>query len=50
MSDFYHLSTDIVHPDFFYTHKDAVSQYVAVRLATVLGIRLLAVLVTSIIV
>jgi hypothetical protein len=51
MLDFYHLSTDIVLPDFFYTHKVVVvSQYISLRLANILGIELLAVLVIGVIV
>ena len=49
MLDFYHLSKDIVLPDFFYTHKEVVvSQYVGVCLAAILGKGLLAVLVTGV--
>jgi len=41
---------DIVILLFFYTHKDVVSQYVSVRLATILGTGLLTALVTDVIV
>jgi hypothetical protein len=49
MLGFYHLLTDIVHPVFFYTHKQVVAtQNVSVHLATILGIGLLAVLVNGV--